>query len=199
MTDNEQLTNSEKLARLGDMIDWLLFNNIVSSRRELAKRMHYQESTMSLVVNGKQPMSPKFLKALSEIDSRLNVDWIEDGEGSMLIESEDDGLVPSQEEFEILFRQQDTLQKAQDQLSLAFQLGDKEIIKNQQAIVQKESATLDEMITAFKISKERMIAIIGNDNKYNNFNSPNSGNRDSFNGRQKTKRYVRRKPGSESK
>lgn len=61
MTDNEQLTTDEKLLRLADMIDWLLFNNVVASRRELAKRMKYQESTLSLVVNGKQPISPKFL------------------------------------------------------------------------------------------------------------------------------------------
>ena len=70
MTDNEQLTTDEKLLRLADMIDWLLFHNVVASRRELAKRMKYQESTLSLVVNGKQPISPKFLTALAGVDDR---------------------------------------------------------------------------------------------------------------------------------
>ena len=33
MTDNEQLTTDEKLLRLADMIDWLMFHNVVASRR----------------------------------------------------------------------------------------------------------------------------------------------------------------------
>lgn len=195
MTENEQLTNPEKLQRLGDMIDWMLFNNIVESRRELAKRMHYQESTLSLVVNGKQPMSPKFLKALSLIDPRLNVDWIDKGEGEMIVEVDEDNGKPTKDEVEMFLRQQDSLQQAQDQLSLAFQLGNVDVILAQQAIVQKESETLDMLAISLKLSKERMMAIFGNNNRDNYFDSNNSGNKDSFNGRQKAKRYVRKKPG----
>ncbi|MCM1140292.1 MAG: hypothetical protein NC453_17125 [Muribaculum sp.] len=195
MTENEQLTNPEKLQRLGDMIDWMLFNNIVESRRELAKRMHYQESTLSLVVNGKQPMSPKFLKALSLIDPRLNVDWIDKGEGEMIVEVDEDNGKPTKDEVEMFLRQQDSLQQAQDQLSLAFQLGNVDVILAQQAIVQKESETLDMLAISLKLSKERMMAIFGNNNRDNYFDSNNSGNKGSFNGRQKAKRYVRKKPG----
>lgn len=197
MTDNEQLTDNEKLQRLGDMIDWMLFNNIVESRRELAKRMHYQESTLSLVVNGKQPMSPKFLKALSLIDPRLNVDWIDKGEGEMIVEVDEDNGKPTKDEVEMFLRQQDSLQQAQDQLSLAFQLGNVDVILAQQAIVQKESETLDMLAVSLKLSKERMMAIIGNNNRDNYIDSNNSGNKGSFNGRQKAKRYVRKKPGEQ--
>ena len=109
MTDNEQLTTDEKLLRLADMIDWLLFHNVVASRRELAKRMKYQESTLSLVVNGKQPISPKFLTALAGVDDRLNVDWINSGEGDMILEVEEDTVVPSQEEIALLMRQQEAV------------------------------------------------------------------------------------------
>lgn len=197
MSDNEELTNTEKLQRLGEMIDWMLFNNVIESRRELAKRMHYQESTLSLVVNGKQPMSPKFLKALSLIDPRLNVDWIDKGEGEMIVEVEEDNDKPSKDEIEMFLRQQDALQQAQDQLSLAFQIGNVDVILAQQAIVQKESETLDMLAASLKLSKERMMAIIGNNNRDNYIGSNNSGNKGSFNGRQRAKRYVRKKPGSE--
>ncbi len=194
MADIEQLTNNDKLDRLAEMIDWLLYNNIVASRRELAKRMQYQESTLSLVVNGKQPISSKFLTALAGVDKRLNVDWIEKGDGEMIFEVDDESAAPSKEEIEILSRQQDFVQKAQDQLSEAFKLGNVEIILAQQAIVQKESDTLDAMTAAFMLSKKRMMAIIGNNNRNNYLDSPNSGNKNSFNGRQKSKRYVRKKP-----
>lgn len=195
MIDNEQLTTDEKLLRLADMIDWLLFNNVVASRRELAKRMKYQESTLSLVVNGKQPISPKFLTALAGVDDRLNVDWINSGEGDMILEVEEDTVVPSQEEIALLMRQQEAVKMAQQQLSDAFKLGNEHIILAQQAIVQKESDTLDTMAVAFKLSKEKMLAIIGNNNSGNYLNSPNSGNQNSLNGRQRTKRYIRKKPG----
>jgi len=194
MADIEQLTNNEKLERLAEMIDWLLYNNIVASRRELAKRMQYQESTLSLVVNGKQPISSKFLTALAGVDRRLNVDWIEKGDGDMILEVDNESSTPSKEEIEMLSRQQDSVQKAQDQLSEAFKLGNVEIILAQQAIVQKESDTLDAMTAAFMLSKKRMMAIIGNNNRNNYLDSPNSGNKNSFNGRQKSKRYVRKKP-----
>lgn len=194
MADIEQLTNNDKLDRLAEMIDWLLYNNIVASRRELAKRMQYQESTLSLVVNGKQPISSKFLTALAGVDKRLNVDWIEKGDGEMILEVDNESATPSKEEIEMLSRQQDFVQKAQDQLSEAFKLGNVEIILAQQAIVQKESDTLDAMTAAFMLSKKRMMAIIGNNNRNNYLDSPNSGNKNSFNGRQKSKRYVRKKP-----
>lgn len=199
MSDKEQLTNPQKLERLGDMIDWLLFHNVVASRRDLAQRMHYQESTLSLVVNGKQSMSSKFLKALSDIDPRLNVDWIENGEGQMIVDIEGECGTPSKEEIEMFLRQQDALKQAQDQLSLAFQIGNVEVILAQQTIVQKESETLDMLATSFKLSKERVMGIIGDNNRDNFFNSPYSGNKNSFNGQQRAKRYVRKKPGEEKK
>lgn len=83
---------------------------------------------------------------------------------------------------------------AQQQLSDAFKLGNEQIILAQQAIVQKESDTLDTMAVAFKLSKEKMLAIIGNNNSGNYLNSPNSGNQNSNNGRQRAKRYIRKSP-----
>jgi len=195
MTYDEQLTDNNKLLRLADMIDWLLYNNVVASRRELAKRMKYQESTLSLVVNGKQPISSKFLNALAGVDDRLNIDWIDTGEGDMIVEIEEEGAAPSQEEMAILIRQQEAVKRAQEQLSDAFKLGNEQIILAQQAIVQKESDILDTMATVFKLSKGKMLAIIGDNNSGNYLNSPNSGNQNSFNGRQRTKRYIRKKPG----
>lgn len=194
MAEIEEYTTDDKLARLAQMIDWMLYHNVVASRRDLALRMNYTESTLSCVVNGKQPISPKFLTALASVDRRLNVDWIESGDGDMIVEIQEEGGTPTKEEVEMLLRQQDTLRKAQEQLSEAYKIGNVDIILGQQAIVQKESDTLDALVAAFKLSKERMMAIIGNNNRDNYLDSPYSGNRNSFNGRQKAKRFIRKKP-----
>ncbi len=193
MPENQEIINNEKLVRLADMIDWLVYNNVVASRRELAKRMKYQESTLSLVVNGKQPMSAKFLNALAGVDGRLNVNWIDNGEGEMIIDDSESKMTLSREELEMLTLQQEVVRKAQDQLSEAFRIGNEKIILAQQAIVQKESDTLDTLATALSMKKARMMAIIGNNNSGNYLDSPNSGNRNSFNGTTKTKRFTRKK------
>lgn len=193
MADNVQLINQEKLVRLAEVIDWLIFHNVVSSRRELAKRMEYQESMLSLVVNGKKPVSEKFLSALAGVDSRLNVNWIDSGKGDMILEEREDKITPSREELEILRQQQETVKKAQEQLTEAFKLGNEKIILTQQSIVQKESDTLDTLVTAFSLKKERMMAIIGNNNKGNYLASPNSGNQNIVKAKPRAKRYVRKK------
>lgn len=193
MADNVQLINQEKLVRLAEVIDWLIFHNVVSSRRELAKRMEYQESMLSLVVNGKKPVSEKFLSALAGVDSRLNVNWIDSGKGDMILEEREDKITPSREELEILRQQQETVKKAQEQLTEAFKLGNEKIILTQQSIVQKESDTLDTLVAAFSLKKERMMAIIGNNNKGNYLDSPNSGNQNIVKAKPRAKRYVRKK------
>lgn len=197
MIENEQFINEEKATRLGDMVDWLLYHNVVASRRDLAKRMKYQESTLSLVINGRQPISPKFLSALAGVDNRLNVEWIDKGVGEMITEVKEEKMTPSKEELEILLRQQEVVKKAQDQLSEAFKIANEKIILAQQSIVQKESETLDTLVAAFSIRKERMMAIIGNNNKNNYLDSPDSGNRNAFNGRARTKRYIRKRTDKE--
>lgn len=193
MADNVQLINQEKLVRLAEVIDWLIFHNVVSSRRELAKRMEYQESMLSLVVNGKKPVSEKFLSALAGVDSRLNINWIDSGKGDMILEEREDKITPSREELEILRQQQETVKKAQEQLTEAFKLGNEKIILTQQSIVQKESDTLDTLVAAFSLKKERMMAIIGNNNKGNYLDSPNSGNQNIVKTKPRAKRYVRKK------
>lgn len=193
MADNVQLINQEKLVRLAEVIDWLIFHNVVSSRRELAKRMEYQESMLSLVVNGKKPVSEKFLSALAGVDSRLNINWIDSGKGDMILEEREDKITPSREELEILRQQQETVKKAQEQLTEAFKLGNEKIILTQQSIVQKESDTLDTLVAAFSLKKERMMAIIGNNNKGNYLDSPNSGNQNIVKAKPRAKRYVRKK------
>lgn len=191
MADNEQYTVDEKLDRLAEMIDWMLYHNVVASRRELAQRMNYTESTLSCVVNGKQPISPKFLTALSQIDPRLNVDWIDTGKGEMIIK-EEMTTIPTTEELEAIKLQQENIRMLQEQLTSIIKMGDAELVKMQQSLIEKANDQLEILTATLMVSKEKVSAIIGKNIRDNFINSPNSGNRGSLNGVQRAKRFVKK-------
>lgn len=72
------------LERVIKIVDWLIFEKVVKSRRELAEVLGYTESSMSQILNGKVTLSERFVKKLSTIDDRINEDWIRHESGNML-------------------------------------------------------------------------------------------------------------------
>lgn len=72
------------LERVIKIVDWLIFEKVVKSRRELAEVLGYTESSMSQILNGKVTLSERFLKKLSTVDGRINEDWIKSESGNML-------------------------------------------------------------------------------------------------------------------
>lgn len=193
MTDNEIHTTEDKLDRLAEMIDWMLYHNVVASRRDLALRMNYTESTLSCVVNGKQPISSKFLTALSQIDARLNVDWIDTGKGDMIVEEAAASVPSTAEELEAIRLQQENIRMLQEQLTSIIKMGDVGLVKMQQSLIEKASEQLEILTAALVVGREKVSAIIGKNIRNNYINSPNSGNRGSLNGIQRAKRYVKKK------
>lgn len=69
--------------RLKKAINWLIFREIVINERALAELLGYTKSSFSQIVNGRVPLSDKFLKALCSLDDNLNEVWIKTGEGSL--------------------------------------------------------------------------------------------------------------------
>lgn len=72
------------IERVIKVVDWLIFEKIVTSRKDLALKMGYTESSMSQILNQKVPLSERFIKKLSILDERIDFNWILDGEGDML-------------------------------------------------------------------------------------------------------------------
>lgn len=52
----------------------------------------YQKSSFSQIVNGKVPLSEKFVKRLCSLDENINDVWILTGEGELLKSVSDDSL-----------------------------------------------------------------------------------------------------------
>ena len=73
-----------ELQRITKYIDWLIFERKVKSRRDLADKMGYTESSLSQILNGKVTLSIKFIKKLSKTNSAVSEEWLLTGEGDML-------------------------------------------------------------------------------------------------------------------
>ena len=75
---------SVDLHRVLRVVDWLIFAQVVTNRRDLASKLGYTESSLSQILNGRVALSDRFLKKLIGIDERINSEWIFNGTGEML-------------------------------------------------------------------------------------------------------------------
>ena len=76
----------EKTDRYKMVIRHLISRQIASSQKELGKELGYNnESTFSQIINGRFPAPKKFKDKLKEVEPSLNLNWLETGEGNMLL------------------------------------------------------------------------------------------------------------------
>lgn len=69
--------------RLRKAINWLIFQDVAVNERALAELLGYTKSSFSQIVNGKVPLSDKFVKSLCSLDDNINEVWIKTGEGQL--------------------------------------------------------------------------------------------------------------------
>ena len=70
--------------RVKKVINWLVFMEYAENERELAEKVGYTKSSFSQIVNGKVPLSERFVQKLASVDRNINDVWIMTGEGNML-------------------------------------------------------------------------------------------------------------------
>ena len=73
----------EQAKRIKKAINWLIYQEIAENERDLSERLGYTKSSFSQIVNGKVPLSEKFVRKLCSLDENLNSVWILTGEGDM--------------------------------------------------------------------------------------------------------------------
>lgn len=73
-----------ELERVKKVCKWLIYNDIAENDKELSILMGYTKSSFSQIINGKVPLSDKFVDKLIELDKNINKVWIKTGGGSML-------------------------------------------------------------------------------------------------------------------
>ena len=70
--------------RVKKVINWFVFMEYAENERELAEKLGYTKSSFSQIVNGKVPLSERFVQKLASVDRNINEVWIMTGEGNML-------------------------------------------------------------------------------------------------------------------
>ena len=82
----------EQTQRIRKTINGLIFQEVAENERALANLMGYTKSSFSQLVNGKVPLSEKFVKKLCSLDPNINEVWIMTGEGNLLNSDNPNGL-----------------------------------------------------------------------------------------------------------
>lgn len=80
---NESYMNKRERAK--EVLSWLIYSKKLGSQRELAELMSYSPTVVSSAMTGKIPLSDKLVKRICSMDERLNIQWVMDGEGEMLL------------------------------------------------------------------------------------------------------------------
>ena len=73
-----------EIQRIKKVVNWLIFMEYVDNERELSEKLGYTKSSFSQIINGRVPLSDKFVKKLCSIDDNINEVWITEGVGTML-------------------------------------------------------------------------------------------------------------------
>jgi transcriptional regulator with XRE-family HTH domain len=111
------------LQRIIKVVEWLIFKQIADSRRDLADKMGYSESSMSQILNGKVALSAKFIKNLAKMSTEINEDWMLAGKGEMLKKSgptaadQADTITMPREVWAVIQDQAASLRTRDDQIS----------------------------------------------------------------------------------
>jgi transcriptional regulator with XRE-family HTH domain len=72
------------LQRVKKVINWLIFDEFAENETEIAQKLGYTKSSFSQIINGKVPLSERFIDKLCESDKNINKVWIMEGKGKML-------------------------------------------------------------------------------------------------------------------
>lgn len=73
------------LERVNQVLDWLIFIGYASNGKEIAEKLGYSKSSFSQIINGRVPLSGRFITKLAEVAPDINKVWIWDGVGDMFL------------------------------------------------------------------------------------------------------------------
>jgi transcriptional regulator with XRE-family HTH domain len=110
--------NKEALGRIKKAINYLIYCGVADSEKELAEKLGYTKSSFSQIVNGKVPLSDRFIDKLCRLDPDINKVYIADGEGELLSTDTPNGenMVIPMSVWEVIQKQADSLKSRDRQI-----------------------------------------------------------------------------------
>ncbi len=97
----------DETTRLKKAVNWLIYTGKAENERAIAELLGYTKSSFSQIMNGKVPLSDRFLDRLCSLDPNINKVWIKTGEGNLTSDSNPNGsMVEIQQEAWSVIKQQ---------------------------------------------------------------------------------------------
>lgn len=107
-----------EIQRIKKVINWLIFMEYAENERALADKLGYTKSSFSQIVNGRVPVSDRFIQKLTSVDENINEVWIKTGDGEMLNSAEKSGraiTIPS-DVWDVIQTQAESLRSKDKQI-----------------------------------------------------------------------------------
>lgn len=148
--------------RLKLIIRWLIGNNYAATQKLLAEHLGYTESSFSQILNGKVPVSDRFIKKICALDNQISKNWLLTGEGKMLNDDKyllkDNSAVINGSGNSVVSGEHNKLEvsKCQDELEAAMR--EIQYLKN---IINEKDKRLEEK-DKHLADKERLINVLMN-------------------------------------
>lgn len=70
--------------RLNDIVNYLIFSKVALDKTDLSKKLGYNASSFSQIINERVPLTDRFINRLIEFAPNIDKNWLLTGEGTML-------------------------------------------------------------------------------------------------------------------
>lgn len=78
--------------RVAEVVNFLIYSKAALDKQDLSQKLGYNASSFSQIINGRVPVSDKFLEKLLLFAPNLNEKWLLTGDGNMLNDSEQNAI-----------------------------------------------------------------------------------------------------------
>lgn len=128
------------IQRIKRVINWLIFQEVAESEKELSEMLGYTKSSFSQIVNGRVPLSDKFVNKLCSLDENINKVWVLTEQGEMFnnIPNSLQTVEISQEAWKIIKLQSESLAARDRQIDELVGLLRDQISENKKIAVQSK-------------------------------------------------------------
>lgn len=130
--------------RLKKVINWLIYREVAENERAVADLLGYTKSSFSQIMNGRVPLSEKFVSKLCQLDQNINEVWILTGEGDMFLSDnlnseETQSVVIRADAWEVIKKQADSLTARDRQVDALITMLQEELAERKKATVRQDA------------------------------------------------------------
>jgi hypothetical protein len=128
--------------RIKKVVNWLIFQEVAENEKALADLLGYKKSSFSQIMNGKVPLSDRFVKKLCSLDENINEVWIMTGEGDMFKNNPNSlqAVEISREAWRIIQLQSESLAARDSQIEKLIELLKDQIRESKKTVAPMDGA-----------------------------------------------------------